>query len=78
MFGYLDILEIVGATLATIGAVLNARGLISGFYVWIASNLILVTINFVTHHYPQALLFVVYCGTSSYGIYQWGKHDTRP
>jgi len=63
--------------LSIIGAVLNARGKKSGFVVWIISNIGWVSWNIYIKEYAQCLLFLVYTGTSSYGLYKWSKDGNR-
>lgn len=57
-----------------IGAFLNARGNIWGFFIWIPANLGWITYDILTGDYPQAGLFAAYTGITIMGIYQWRKH----
>ena len=67
------IYEWVCVALAIVGAVLNARLNIVGFYFWIASDLGLIYYNCrVTRSYGQALLYLVFLLTCIYGLVHWG------
>jgi len=63
----------VWVSIAIIGAVFNARQNIIGFYLWIVSNVGLTVHNFMIGQNSQAVLFVVYTGITSYGIWKWQK-----
>lgn len=70
------ILAIIGwaaTALSIIGAILNAQKKISGFYVWLVANAIWVGYDLYLKNYPQAVLFAVYFGISSYGVWVWLK-----
>ncbi len=81
-------LQILGWTatiLGLTGAILNARKIIYGFHIWIASNAIMIIIfviesrglPFTEGKWYGALLFAMYLILSIYGINQWGKKDTK-
>ena len=59
--------------IAITGAILNARQSILGFYLWVVSNTGLVIHNILIAEISQAILFGVYTGISSYGIWKWRK-----
>ena len=61
------------SALSIIGAVLNAKGKVSGFYFWIVANLAWVAYDISIGLYSQAVLFAVYTVISAWGIYQWRK-----
>ena len=54
-----------------VGAILNARKRIEGFYVWTIGNAGWVIWALYHKIYPQAVLFAVYLGITIYGIYKW-------
>ena len=59
--------------LSLLGAVLNAKGRISGFYIWIVANVGWVIVDLSHGLYSQAILFAVYTMISVYGIIQWSR-----
>ena len=66
--------------LSLLGAFLNARMDIRGFYIWIISNVGWIIINIYKEIYAGAALFIVYTAISAYGIYSWrigGKDGTK-
>ena len=69
----IQILSWVFAVIAIVGAVLNARQSIKGFYLWLVSNTGFIVINFLIGMPAQATLFIVYNIITVYGIYQWRK-----
>jgi nicotinamide riboside transporter PnuC len=60
--------------IAVFGTVLNAKGNIKGFYVWLVSNFCFAIYNYYTHSYAQMVLFMLYCATSVWGIFEWRKN----
>jgi nicotinamide riboside transporter PnuC len=63
-----------GITLVSVlGAVLNAKKSIVGFYIWVPANIAWVIYNTYNHQYAQAVLFVVYTVITVWGIIQWRK-----
>ena len=57
--------------LSLLAAILNARGKVSGFYIWIVANLGWVAVDLIKEIPSQATLFFVYTCISIYGIKQW-------
>ncbi|MDX9788943.1 MAG: nicotinamide mononucleotide transporter [Desulfobacterales bacterium] len=64
-------IEWVVTALSIIGAILNARCKVSGFYFWTIANLSWVVIDFNRGPHAQAALFLFYFATCLYGIYSW-------
>jgi nicotinamide riboside transporter PnuC len=58
---------------AIAGAIVNANHKIEGFYLWLVANVGLIIHNLRVDEKPQAMLFIVYCGISAYGIWKWRK-----
>lgn len=61
------------SSLSTLGAVLNALGMISGFYVWIVANLAWIGYDVYTGFYSQTMMFAVFTATSVLGIIAWRR-----
>jgi nicotinamide riboside transporter PnuC len=59
--------------LSIIGSILIAQKKISGFYVWIISNIFWVFINLYLGVIAQAFLFIFYIGLCIYSIIEWKK-----
>jgi len=73
----LDTISWILTVWAIIGAILNARGSIKGFYIWIVGNIGWVAYNLYIEEWALAALFVVYTLISTYGIYQWRKKKSK-
>jgi nicotinamide riboside transporter PnuC len=67
----------IATILAITGALLNARKMISGYWVWILSNAIWLVLSLIRKDYAQSVLWAVYIAISSYGIYCWMKDDKK-
>lgn len=61
------------SALSITGAVLNARGNIKGFYIWIVGNMCWVVYDAIIGEYAQSFLFLFFTGVCVYGIRQWKK-----
>jgi len=69
----------VALILSIVGAILNARKKIIGFYIWTLSNVFWISLN--VHLYfqgnseviSQIIMFVIYTILNFYGIYKWKK-----
>jgi len=69
----------IALILSIVGAILNARKLIIGFYIWTLSNVFWIALNI--HLYiqgnpevvSQIIMFVIYTILNFYGIYKWKK-----
>ena len=61
--------------IAIIGAVLNAKKRIEGFFFWIISNAGLVIVNFNRGDKAQSFLFFFYFCLCLYGLYKWRKEE---
>jgi len=59
--------------ISVIGAILNARKSIWGFYIWLPVNVAWIVYNFKIGQPGQAVLFLVYTVISTWGIIQWRK-----
>ena len=76
------LISLLGPTaliLSLVGAFLNARKQIIGFYIWTLSNIFWILLNI--HLYfegnpeviSQIIMFLIYSLLNFYGIYQWRK-----
>jgi nicotinamide riboside transporter PnuC len=59
--------------LSIIGAFLNARQRIEGFYFWLFANMAWIAFNIHIGLYGQVPMWVFYTIISVYGIYEWRK-----
>lgn len=69
-------MDVIGWALtinSILGALLNARKRIEGFYLWAAGNLGWMIWALYNGIYSQAVLWLVYFIITVYGIYQWRK-----
>lgn len=69
-------MELLGwlvTAVALIGVVLNARGNIVCFYLWVVSNGFYAIVNVRAEAYSQAALFGVQFGLAIYGHYCWKR-----
>ena len=65
-------------TLASIiGAYLNAKGKVSGFYFWLPANISWAIIDIKHHVWAQAVLFAYYAVICVIGIYTWRKKGIK-
>jgi nicotinamide riboside transporter PnuC len=69
----LTVVSWIITSVSLLGAVLNAKKSIVGFYIWIPANLAWVGYDIYIGQYAQAVLFIVYTAISTWGIYQWRK-----
>jgi len=63
----------IGTILAIIGAIINAKQSIKGFYIWIISNSILLFQSIITNEYNLTLLFIANLIINFYAIRNWSK-----
>ena len=66
-------LEVLSVLTGIGGAILNAKLKVSGFYLWLVSNVILFVLSVSHGLYGIALLQTFYAGTCIYGICQWNN-----
>jgi len=59
------------------GAILNARGKIAGFYVWIPANIAWVVWDWRMGEFSQAAVFIAFTAISVWGIYQWKRKGIK-
>ena len=64
-------------SVSVLGAVLNARKDIKGFYIWLGANTGWIAYNIVIGEYALAVLFVVYNVICVYGIRQWRRSHKK-
>jgi nicotinamide riboside transporter PnuC len=69
----METLTWVMAASCVIGAVLNAKKSIVGFYIWLPTNILWVLVSLRAAQYAQAALFSVYVVISIIGIINWRK-----
>ena len=67
----------VATVIAMIGVVLNARGSIVCFYVWLLSNGYYTVVNVLSGSYSQAALFAFNLIMAVYGIYCWKRKENK-
>ena len=65
--------EWAGTIVAIIGAILNAKGIRGGFSFWLVANACLVTFGVLSGNWGIFTLFLIYTGTSIYGLWAWGR-----
>ena len=65
------------AIASLIGAFLNARKNVKGFYIWVVTNLCWVAYDIYISQYAQAFLFLAYMGISIYGIVTWRRNEVE-
>lgn len=70
-----QIITAILTILSILGAYLNAKKKIEGFYIWIISNIGWIIIDTIAGLYFQSILFVVYTIICIEGIIQWRKSD---
>ena len=61
--------------LTVVGAILNAKKRIEGFYVWLFSNTCWFIYNITIREYAQASVYVALSVVTIYGICQWRKYN---
>jgi len=61
------------SAISIIGAILNARKRVEGFYIWVVGNMCWVVYDAIIGEYAQSFLFLFFTGISVYGILQWRK-----
>ena len=66
-------LQVIAVVTSYYGATLNMRMDVRGFYVWIVSNLCLVTIHLVSHLWILACLDVLYFQINVRSIIRWRR-----
>lgn len=66
-------LEWGGTALALIGAFLNSRASIKGFYYWCAANVLLMVFAWMNRHWGILILYGVYQVVNVIGIITWRK-----
>ena len=63
----------IATALSIFGAILNAKGKISGFFVWIIGNTLWVIYGYLTEQLYIMVVFATYTIISIYGINTWNK-----
>ena len=63
--------------LSVLGAYLNARGKIAGFYVWIPANIAWIVYDWIIGEPAQSVLFMVYLVICLIGIRTWRRKGIR-
>ena len=58
-----------------IGAILNAKGKVSGFYFWIPMNIGWIILFVFKSEFAPSVLFAVYTVISVMGIITWKKNN---
>ncbi len=65
------VLQAIGVASSYVGAELNARMRVEGFYVWLVSNLVLLIVHVTSGLWELALLDVLYFRINLVGIRHW-------
>ncbi len=63
----------IAFSLALIGAVLNARKRVEGFYFWLLSNGFFIWLNVTQRQWGETATFIMFTVVTCYGIYNWRK-----
>lgn len=73
-----DILSILALVFSVGGNILINFRKVSGYYCWIASNVLWVWIALISPqiNVPQILMFVIYTVLNIIGVFQWKQHFT--
>jgi nicotinamide riboside transporter PnuC len=69
----MEMLGWLATAIAMIGVVLNAKGKVVCFYLWLASNGFYTVVNVLAGSYAQGALFAFNFVMSIYGIHCWKK-----
>ena len=70
-------IDLIATILSILGAILNAKGMISGFYVWLVSNSLWMLYGGITNQSYIIATFFMYSIITLYGIDCW-KKDGNP
>jgi hypothetical protein len=70
-------LQIVGMLTAYAGAELNARLKVSGFYIWMFSNVTLAALHAATGLWILLLLDVLFFRVNVIGVMRWKRNRTE-
>lgn len=68
-------LQAVGLATAYVGAELNARRRVEGFYVWIASNVALGALHIASHLWRLFVLDLLFLRVNLLGVSRWREED---
>lgn len=60
--------------LSLAGTVLVIRKRVTGFYLWAATNIGWVFVDFKADQPAQAVLFIAYLALAIYGIWEWKRN----
>lgn len=66
-------LQFAGLVTSYVGAELNARMRISGFYVWLSSNVVLGVLHAATGLWLLLVLDLLYFRVNALGVLRWSK-----
>lgn len=66
-------IKIISVMFGFMGTIQIIKKKVSGFYIFILSDLGLVLANVISHDYVQTVLFIMYLFLNLYGISQWNK-----
>ncbi len=69
----IEIIKWTGVVTAVIGQVLINRKLISAYYVWIISCILMVIATYFIADWPFFSLYIVYLGLNIDGLRRWKK-----
>lgn len=76
--GLLQIFSIISLILSLSGNLLINHKRKIGFYIWIASDITWIIVNFLGKpNYPQILMYVVYMIINIEGIIRWSKNKNK-
>lgn len=66
-------IKIISVMFGFMGTIQIIKKKVSGFYIFILSDLGLVLANVISYDYVQTVLFIMYLFLNLYGISQWNK-----
>ena len=76
--GLLQIFSIISLILSLSGNLLINHKRKIGFYIWIASDITWIIVNFLGKpNYPQILMYIVYMIINIEGIIRWSKNKNK-
>lgn len=74
---FLSVLNWIVVGAALLGAYLNSKQKIEGFFLWVISNSYLLAYNLAIGEYSQGILFLAYLAITINGIAVWSKNKQK-
>ena len=69
----MNFLHWIGVIISLVGVMFLTYKKVTGFYILVVSNIILISIDFYLKNYPEVILFVGYFIINVLGVYNWSK-----